>query len=65
MANERLILAIGQLERALSRIESAQMRLAADGSANENDDLVGRHAALKGAAAQALADIDAILADKG
>lgn len=65
MANERLIVAIGQMERALGRIESAQMRLAAAGSPPQDDDLVGRHAALKAAASQALTEIDAILSDKG
>ena len=65
MANERLILAIGQLERALARLESAHVRLADDLQSHTiaaSDELLERHAHLKAAAADALAGIDALLA---
>lgn len=65
MANERLILAIGQLERALTRLESAHVSLAENLQSHTlapSDDLLERHAQLKAAAADALAGIDALLA---
>lgn len=65
MANERLILAIGQLERALSRLESAHVGLAENLQSHTivaSDELLERHAVLKAAAAEALAGIDALLA---
>lgn len=65
MANERLILAIGQLERALTRLESAHVRLADDLQSHTiaaSEELIERHAHLKAAAAEALADLDALLA---
>jgi hypothetical protein len=65
MANERLILAIGQLERALSRLESAHVGLAENLQTHTiaaSDELLERHAVLKAAAAEALAGIDALLA---
>jgi len=68
MTNERLILAIGQMERALSRIETAQTRANSgqpDHNREADADLAARHHMLKTAAGQALAGIDAILAGKG
>jgi hypothetical protein len=65
MANERLILAIGQLERALTRLESAHVGLAENLQSHTiaaSDELQERHAMLKAAAADALAGIDALLA---
>ena len=65
MANERLILAIGQLERALSRLESAHVGLAENLQSHTiaaSDELLERRAVLKAAAAEALAGIDALLA---
>lgn len=65
MANERLILAIGQLERALSRLESAHVGLAENLQSHTiaaSEELIERHAHLKAAAAEALAGIDALLA---
>lgn len=65
MPNERLILAIGQLERALARLESAHVRLADDLQSHTiaaSDELLERHAHLKAAAADALAGLDALLA---
>ena len=65
MANERLILAIGQLERALTRLESAHVSLAENLQSHTiaaSDELLERHAQLKAAAADALAGIDALLA---
>lgn len=67
MANERLTLAIGQMERALTRLETAQAQLGKERSLNDSQDesdLAERHARLKAAAAQALSGIDALLAGK-
>lgn len=67
MANERLILAIGQLERALTRLETAHSQLSEAATARSgagNSDIAERHARLKSAAAEALAGMDAILAGK-
>lgn len=69
MANERLILAIGHLERALTRLETAMTRpgqcLGGAPGGEVDSDLAERHAQLKSAAAQALAGIDALLARNG
>ncbi|WP_152414600.1 hypothetical protein [Blastomonas sp. AAP53] len=68
MANERLILAIGQMERALTRLETAQARLAATPQASvsaTDSELQARHDQLKAAAADALAGIDSLLAKAG
>lgn len=68
MANERLILAIGQMERALARLESAHVRLAKELSAGmglPDADLARRHDQLKAAASDALAQIDSLLAKAG
>ena len=67
MANERLILAIGHMERALTRLETAQARLRETTSvqAGAGDaDLADRHQRLKAAAAEALAGVDTLLAGK-
>ncbi|GGB66625.1 hypothetical protein [Blastomonas aquatica] len=67
MANERLILAIGQMERALTRLETAQAQRDGDASlgvSQDGSDLAERHARLKVAAAQALTGLDALLAGK-
>lgn len=68
MANERLILAIGHMERALTRLETVQARLDEDRAGEDHSDagdLAERHARLKAAAAEALAGIDALLTEKG
>jgi phage host-nuclease inhibitor protein Gam len=68
MANERLILAIGQMERALTRLETAQASLSAAPPAaqtGDHGDLQARHEQLKTAAAEALAGIDSLLARAG
>lgn len=65
MPNERLILAIGQMERALSRLETAQARIATLPKATAPSDLAERHERLKAAASQALTGIDALLEGKG
>lgn len=64
MENERVILAIGRIERALSRIEAAkqastsrQAELALAGTALEE-----RHAALKDEMKQAIQTIDGLIA---
>lgn len=68
MANERLILAIGQMERALTRLETAQAGLLdapVTTQSGDNGDLQARHEALKAAAKEALAGIDSLLAKAG
>lgn len=68
MANERLILAIGHMERALTRLETAQAHLGTmteTGQSADTSDLAQRHDRLKIAAAEALAGIDALIANKG
>lgn len=65
MANERLILAIGQLERALTRLEAAHVRHEKNAATlpdQAGGDLATRHMRLKAAAADALAGLDAVLA---
>jgi hypothetical protein len=58
MAEQRLIVAIGRIERALSRLEQVPDRvpLVSDG------DLARRHETLKAETRAAVADIDRILA---
>lgn len=66
MAIERLTLAIADMERALTRLETAQGRLVAVRTSSTPADpatIAARHARLKSAAAEALAGIDAILAN--
>lgn len=58
MTTERLIVAIGRIERALSRIE----RLPASAGAKSDYDLVERHEKLKAETHAAIADLDRILA---
>ena len=68
MANERLILAIGQMERALARLETVQRRIDHAGSTTTlgiDSELADRHAKLKAAAAEALAGMDAFMAKLG
>ncbi len=55
MAQERLILAIGRMERALSRLETVKFPTGGD------SDLRARHEALKSEARAAIRDIDALL----
>ncbi|HEY9093102.1 hypothetical protein [Parasphingorhabdus sp.] len=63
MENERVILAIGRIERALSRIEAANQTMA-----NRQPDLLmdvdleKRHAALKDEMKQAIHTIDGLIA---
>lgn len=59
MENERVILAVGRIERALSRIEAA-----AQASTNGQADaaLEKRHAALKDEMKQAIHTIDGLIA---
>ncbi|VAV87032.1 hypothetical protein MNBD_ALPHA04-877 [hydrothermal vent metagenome] len=59
MENERVILAIGRIERALSRIEAAK----ATGMAGDADKaLEERHSALKDEMKQAIETIDGLIA---
>ncbi|HEV7233075.1 MAG TPA: hypothetical protein VGN36_02445 [Sphingorhabdus sp.] len=58
MATERLIVAIGRIERALSRLEQVP---AASAPAGDNE-LASRHEKLKSETRAAIADIDRILA---
>jgi hypothetical protein len=57
MAEQRLIVAIGRIERALSRLEQIPDRAA---SVADND-LAQRHEILKSETRSAIADIDRIL----
>ncbi len=61
MAEHELMQSIGRLERAVSRLET----LPSPESGPNHSDLAGKHAALKQAAAEAIAQIDALLASKG
>ena len=56
MAEPQLIMAIGRIERALSRIEQAPRPVAVDTELNS------RHEKLKAETKAAIADLDAILA---
>lgn len=55
MAQEQLILAIGRIERALSRMETAKISVGSDA------ELQARHDALKSETRAAIRDIDALL----
>jgi hypothetical protein len=59
MADERLILAIGRIERALSRLETVKMQ------STDDSDLSARHEALKSETRSVLRDIDALLSQGG
>ncbi len=59
MADERLILVIGRIERALSRLETVKFP---NGGDNE---LVARHEALKTETRAVIRDIDALLTQGG
>ncbi len=59
MAQQRLIQAIGRIERALSRLEQAPLKTA--GTADDNG-LVAKHEQLKAETQAAIRDIDRILA---
>lgn len=64
MTNERLILAIGQIERALSRIEAAWPEKTAasdDGASASLSALTAENVALKQAANEAVRRIDALI----
>lgn len=58
MAEQRLIVAIGRIERALSRLEQLPVPAPSSG----DDDLLQRHEKLKSETRTAIADIDRILA---
>ena len=58
MADERLIFAIGRIERALSRIE----KLAISPTASDDSDLNKRYEKLKSETLAAIHDMDKILA---
>tara|TARA_R110000824_G_scaffold22173_2_gene81560 strand:- start:364 stop:558 length:195 start_codon:yes stop_codon:yes gene_type:complete len=57
MDNERVILAIGRIERALSRIETAKSTM----KANADLELEARHEALKAEMKQAIRTIDGLI----
>jgi hypothetical protein len=57
MAEQRLIVAIGRIERALSRIEQLSDRA----PSSSDDGLAQRHETLKAETRTAIADIDRIL----
>jgi hypothetical protein len=58
MAQQRLIQAIGRIERALSRIERVPASLTLNGNA---DQLAAKHDALKAETRSAIRELDAIL----
>ena len=58
MADERFIVAIGRIERALSRIE----KLAIASAVTSDSDLAERHERLKSETLGAIQDLDKILA---
>lgn len=59
MIEQRFIVAIGRIERALSRIEKSAIAPAPAG----DNDLAGRHEKLKSETVMAIQDLDKILAD--
>jgi hypothetical protein len=59
MIEQRFIVAVGRIERALSRIEKSAI---APASAGDND-LAERHEKLKSETRMAVQDLDKILAD--
>ena len=59
MIEQRFIVAVGRIERALSRIEKSAI---APASAGDND-LAERHEKLKSETHMAIRDLDKILAD--
>lgn len=61
MAQPQLIIAIGRIERALSRIEQAPRPLA---NANGDRELRDKHEYLKAETKAAIADLDALLSGK-
>lgn len=56
MSDDRMIIAIGRIERALSRIEAAQAP-----AANAFRTLQDRHAQLRGETAEALAELNLLM----
>jgi hypothetical protein len=62
MAEQRLMQAIGRIERSLARLE--QVDFTANSSAPDHD-LQQRHASLKAAAQSAVDEIDKLLAKAG
>lgn len=67
MENERVILAIGRIERALSRIEAAKQASTKSQPdlALGDTELEKRHAALKDEMKQAIQTIDGLIARQG
>ncbi len=64
MSNERTILAIGRIERALSKLEQYRPPLAQSGATQtEASDLQIRHERLKSEAKTAIAQIDRLLSE--
>ncbi|MEO9469041.1 hypothetical protein [Parasphingorhabdus sp.] len=59
MENERVILAIGRIERALTRIETARNNSPA---VRQDEALEQRHAALRGEMQEAIRTIDGLIA---
>jgi hypothetical protein len=59
MADERLIVAIGRIERALTRLETLKMPSNGDGA------LIARYETLKSETRAVIRDIDALLTQGG
>ncbi|MFC4292220.1 hypothetical protein ACFOWX_07305 [Sphingorhabdus arenilitoris] len=60
MSNERLILAIGRMERALSKLEQASVQ--PRGVTPPNDELSAKYDKLKAETRAVLADLDHLIA---
>ena len=56
MSNDRMMIAIGRIERALSRLETLQ-----GAKTEEFSELQEKYAQLRGEAGQALADLDGVI----
>ena len=59
MAQQRLIQAIGRIERALSRLEQAPLKTTVS---TDDSELIAKHEQLKAETQAAIRDIDRILA---
>lgn len=62
MTQERIIMAIGRIERALARIENLSL---SENAGPASPELAERHEALKSEARRAISDIDDLLAGLG
>jgi hypothetical protein len=61
MSQDRMMQAIGRIERALARLENVE--LTPPGQAPENSELTARHESLKAETRAAIGEIDRLLAE--